>query len=209
MSAIEFIAPAGKTFSVQLYNATTGAPIGDAITPVTDSVPTRYRANTGSATGVVYVVATATNVRAAGYADLDNPSGGYSSLTDSVDSATGQINVTVLPSTVQQSQRSKSATLKVYVGETILTSHNVIDPLGNPVTLTGRTLRLVISDRQGNVVDAVTPTISGSSFTATLSAAVAQKPRRQLDWALRDKSIGGGNAVLGEGSVDVQYAPDE
>lgn len=83
MSAIEFTAQAGKTFSVQLYNASTGATIGSAITGVTDSsVPTRYRADTGSNTGVVYAVATATNLRVAGYADLNNPTNGFSVLTD-------------------------------------------------------------------------------------------------------------------------------
>lgn len=85
MSALEFIATVGKTFSVQLYNATTGAAIGAPVTGVTDSVtPTRYRVNVGSNAGVVFVVATATNVRVSGYFDLDNPVGGYSQLVDSL-----------------------------------------------------------------------------------------------------------------------------
>ncbi len=74
MSAIEFIAQAGKTFSVQLYNAITGDPIGSPITGVTDSsVPTRYRISGIATTGNVYVVATGPNVRVAGYARLDAP----------------------------------------------------------------------------------------------------------------------------------------
>lgn len=74
MSAIEFLAPAGKTFSVQLYDPTTGAAIGTPITGVTDSVtPTRYRADTAAVAGVVFVVATTTNLRVAGYANLSDP----------------------------------------------------------------------------------------------------------------------------------------
>ena len=84
MSAIEFIATAGKTFSVQLYNATTGAAIGSAFTGVNDSVPTRYRVNVGNAAGVVFMVATATNLRVSGYFDLNKPVGGYSQLVDTL-----------------------------------------------------------------------------------------------------------------------------
>lgn len=82
MSAIEFTANAGKTFSVQLYDANTGAAVGSAITGVTDSVtPTRYRNGTGSNSGIVFVLATATNLSVSGYADLDNPNEyGYSEL---------------------------------------------------------------------------------------------------------------------------------
>ena len=87
MSAVEFLAPAGKTFSAQLYNAVSGAAIGAPIAGIVDAVPTRYRFSTGSNTGIVYLVATATtgNARMSGYADLDSPINGYSPLRDSVD----------------------------------------------------------------------------------------------------------------------------
>lgn len=88
MSAIEFTAQAGKTFSVQRYTVE-GAAFGSPITNVTDTAtPTLYRADVGNTTGIVYVVATATNLRVAGYANLDVPGfTGFSALSDPVELA--------------------------------------------------------------------------------------------------------------------------
>lgn len=211
MSAIEFSAQAGKTFSVQLYDATTGATIGSPIAGVVDNItPTRYRASTGTNSGIVYVVATTTNLRVAGYADLDNPPANstWSPLAESLDQVGGgEVNLTVLPSQVQQNPRSKASTLKLYVGETISVSHQVLDPSGQPVTLTGMTLLLVFEDRHGNEIASVTPTISGSTFNAVIPSSVTIKSGRPMTWALRNRGVGGGNAVVGEGAVEVQYAP--
>lgn len=102
MSAIEFTAQPGKTFSVQLYQLD-GTPIGDAITGVTDSlVPTRYRASTGSTTGTVYVVATTTNLRVTGYANLDKPAAasGYSPLSNLTDLENDCCNNELTPVTI-------------------------------------------------------------------------------------------------------------
>lgn len=212
MSAIEFIAQPGKSFSVQLYNVTTGATIGAAIMPVVDTAtPTRYRADTGANTGKVHVVATATNLRVSGYADLDKPAdNGYSGLAGSMEElGGGSVSLTVLPTNVQQKPRSKSSTLNVYVGETITTAHSVVDADGNPVVLTGKTLKLVIRIKNGAQLCSLTPAISGSSFSATLPSNVATQPGRPLVWALRDKSPGAGNVVLGEGAVSIDYAADE
>lgn len=98
MSAIEFTALPGRSFSVQQYNVTSGAPIGSAISPVTDSVtPTRYRTSTPN-TGVVYVVATATNLRVAGYANLDRPAtSGFSELYDNLDEVNALYGPSVQP----------------------------------------------------------------------------------------------------------------
>ena len=89
MSQIEFTALPGRTFSVHLYDAITDVPIGVPIAGVTDSVvPTRYRADTGTQAGIVYVVASATNLRVAGYANLNKPGQhGYSEILESLQEA--------------------------------------------------------------------------------------------------------------------------
>lgn len=86
MSAIEFTAQSGKTFSLQLYNATTLAAIGTPLAPT--GVGGIYRVSTGANTGIVYVEATATNLLVAGFANLDSASAnGYSPLRDTYDEA--------------------------------------------------------------------------------------------------------------------------
>ncbi len=40
------------------------------------------------------------------------------------------VNLSVLPSTVKQNERNKASTLKLYVGETITVSHQVLNPQG-------------------------------------------------------------------------------
>ncbi len=121
MSAIEFSAQAGKTFSVQLYSATTGAPIGAAITGVTDgTAPTLYRASTGSNSGIVYVVATATNLKVAGFANLDKPAAsGFSAVLDSYAAAIagGAANVIVTPLSTEQTARVTGNNIDVKTSE--------------------------------------------------------------------------------------------
>ncbi|MGN6543769.1 MAG: hypothetical protein ACTHK7_01885 [Aureliella sp.] len=81
MGEIEFIAQAGQTFSFQPYNSTSGEAIGSPVAAVTDSTtPTLYRV-TVDATGIVYGVASATNLKVAGFANLDAPAdNGFSPL---------------------------------------------------------------------------------------------------------------------------------
>jgi hypothetical protein len=212
MSQIEMIGQAGFSLTVDVRDPLANyASLATGLS-VTEITPTVYRAALGSLDGLVHCLFKAGAVRfAAGYANLDEPGeNGYSDVFDTLgeaESAGQSLSVTVLPSQVQQNPRNKSSTLKLYVGETITVSHQVLDANGSPVTLTGMTLLLVIEDRQGNVIASITPTISGSTFSGVITSPVTQKSGRPLIWALRNKGAGAGNAVVGEGAVEVQYAP--
>lgn len=74
MATIEFAAPAGKTFSGQEYELDGTASIGSSFSVPADTVPTRYRV-TRSGTGIHFYVFSSTNVKVAGYANLDAPIG--------------------------------------------------------------------------------------------------------------------------------------
>lgn len=133
MTAIEFTAQAGKTFSVQLYDVVTGDAIGAATAGVTDDPPTLYRADVGAATGDVYVVATATNLRVAGYADLNSPVNGYSPLTDtpasSVEATLSQIKaktdlIGTGSATVSAPVATNGTLSEIIIGDDYLAAHN-------------------------------------------------------------------------------------
>lgn len=87
MSAIEFAAASEQTFTAQLYNGITSAPIGGVLA-VTELSPTRYRIDTGAQTGIVYVVATSPDAEVVGYANLNVPGpNGFSELLTTYDAA--------------------------------------------------------------------------------------------------------------------------
>lgn len=92
---LEFGSLPGKTFSVQRYHKTSGAAVGDPVNSIVDSVvPTLYRVDFGTELGgIVYIVATTTNLRVRGFANLSRQSSnGYSSLFGSLESAESDVS---------------------------------------------------------------------------------------------------------------------
>ncbi|MGN6543770.1 MAG: hypothetical protein ACTHK7_01890 [Aureliella sp.] len=136
MSKGRFGSPAGKTFSVQLYDPTTLATVGAAIAGVTDStVPTLYEFNT-AATGIALMVATATNLRVAGYVDLDNPDAtGASPVVDTYEEAAG--TGVDLTSITDQLDLIQAKTDRIGTGTATISA---------PVTATGKLNELTIGD---------------------------------------------------------------
>lgn len=82
MATIEFAAPAGKTFTGQEYDLDDTDTVGSSFSVSADTVPTRYRVSR-SGTGIHYYVFSATNVKVAGYANLDAAIGGVCPLMES------------------------------------------------------------------------------------------------------------------------------
>lgn len=80
-ATIEFIAHAGKSFSAQQYDPEDNTVIGTGISVGADSPPTHY-SFASSATGIVFVVASATNLKVSGYANLNEPINGKCPLVD-------------------------------------------------------------------------------------------------------------------------------
>lgn len=158
MSAIEFTAPTGKTFSVQLYNATTLAAIGAAITPVTDTAGI-YRASTGANTGIVYVEATATNILVAGFANLDDAAAnGYSPLRDTYDEANTKAGVR---SAVGLASANLDTQLGAIAEKTATIGTGVISG-SSPVSDTGNIAEIIIGDDY--------KAANGRAFTWTVAA---------------------------------------
>lgn len=207
MSAIEFTAQSGKTFSLQLYNATTLATIGTALTP-TEAATGIYRVSTGANTGVVYAKATATNVLVAGFADLDDvAANGYSALRDTYDEAENSsgVSVTVLPATGTETSRVSGTALTLFTSELIAVAVGVTDSDGVAVDLTGMTLELIFESgsTEVTIVDAdITKTTSSFSFTTTTALVSAEKLWK---WALRKTTDG---AVVVSGTMEVIYKPN-
>lgn len=217
MSSIEFTSLPGKTFSVQVYDATTGGALGSPITGVTDSLPTRYRADLGSVFGVVYIVATATNLRVAGYADLDRPNQfGYSALLASVeelasylaldnfDASLDNISATlaVVASAVSAIDTLQAGVvpnlIQLYTGST--------EPVGVPVrgTIPELDLSLVINTKDGKHFATLSVTSNSTSFTFTPTADLTAKAR-EFTWSLR-KPEANQDGVVAFGPMKVIYA---
>lgn len=136
MSKGRFAAQASKTFSVQLYNPITKATIGAAIAGLTDStVPTLYEFTT-AATGIAYMVATATNLRVAGYVDLSNPDAtGSSPLRETYEEAAGtDVDLTAIVGQLNEIQAKTDR-----IGTGLVT-------VATPVTTTGKLNELTIGD---------------------------------------------------------------
>ncbi len=230
MSAIEFTAQSGKTFSVQLYNATTLTTIGTALTPTgTGGI---YRVSTGANTGIVYVEATATNLLVTGFANLDEAAAnGYSGLKDTYDEAVGvaaavldealsghttagtvgaalttaSSAITVVPLTGVVESRVSGTTISLFTGETPSVSVACLDAEGNAVTLTGLTLELTIETLAGTDVEVIADADigkSGSTFTFSPSTTVTATART-LNWSLRKTSD---DSVLMHGKMTVSKA---
>lgn len=86
MSAIEFFAQVNKTFTLQQYEPINNVEL-DTPLAVTEVSPGRYRA-TSARVGIVYCVASATNLSVVGYANLSKPGpNAFSELLDSYDEA--------------------------------------------------------------------------------------------------------------------------
>lgn len=134
MSKGRFGAQAAKTFSVQLYNPTTLAALGAAIAGVTDAtVPTLYEFTT-TTTGIVYMVATATNLRVAGYVDLSNPDAtGSSPTVDTYEEAAG--TATDLTSVNTKLDAIKLKTDLIVTGQITIQSPVNEDGSVNPIVI--------------------------------------------------------------------------
>lgn len=218
MTAIEFLAPTGKSFSVQLYDKQTNATIGSPIA-ATEGAPTRYRADTGTNTGIVFVVATATNLRVAGYANLNDPSAaGYSPIVDNLNDAdllkikalVDNSKVVVLPGRDRALPKSNRGRIVVSQGELITIVRAVVDGNGNPLSLAGRTLQFVIQDARGLDV-AVVPnssiTVSGASSDSYSFVVPSAGSARVGNFVYALNDIGSSKAELTKGDWIVESRP--
>lgn len=128
MPNCEFTANAGKTFNVQAYDPAANTAFGSAIANVLDSgVATRYRFSL-SGTGIKYVVATATNLKVAGYVNLDSPGvNGYCSLFDTYDEAAAAPKIKSIGTGSATLTAPVAATGKIseiIIGDDYLSTHN-------------------------------------------------------------------------------------
>lgn len=188
---IEFFAPAGKSFSAQKYNAVDGTTVGTAISVGADSPATRYRFST-TGTGIILVVATATNLRVSGYVNLDKPdANGVCRMVDSYESATATTTFNVLPGTDRGIDRGARGQIIVLLQEEITISRSVVDANGSPVDLRSLTLEFVIEDARGNAVATVADadlSVGGTdhnSYSFTVPAAASAK-LGTFEYALND-----------------------
>lgn len=88
MATVSFTSYPSQTFSVQAYDAVSGDTVGSLGTGVTDTTAPGMYLFPVSATGIVYVVATADDYTVLGYANLDlTDESGRCSLRDTYDDA--------------------------------------------------------------------------------------------------------------------------
>lgn len=200
-----FAAPSDKTFSVQLYDPATLEAAGSAITSVTDSdVPTVYEFTT-SETGIVLMVATATNVKAQHYFDLDNPdSSGTCPAFESYAAAAAAGSIVVVPLTGVV-ERSNTTTINLFTAETPTVAIACVDAEGEEVDISSLTLEIVIESQQGTdvtVIPDVDITKNGSTFSFIVPTPVTVN-QRFWRWSLRNVA---NSAVLMQGVIEVAYS---
>ncbi len=203
MSAIEFSSWPGRTWSVQLYDPLTGATLGSPIVGVTDgTTPTLYRLSTGSRTGIVYVVGTATNARVRGYANLDQPAAtSYSPVLESYADALAAPQVVapiVTPLDLEQRNKQVGNNLLLSTRERPVFAFNVLeDADGKIPDLLALTLVVIFVRRgsgetvtvpDGSISKVVTKdgsTVLSASVSFRIPAAVSEEAS-EWDWSLRE-----------------------
>ncbi len=114
-------------------------------------------------------------------------------------------NINVLPLNAAVQSRVRGTTIEVFSGETVLVSMAVVDAAGNAVSLTGRTLRIVL-ESPGSTADRTViedGSIPRSGNTVSFAIVGGSAGGRRL-WSLRDTS---GDVVLAHGVVSTTYAP--
>jgi hypothetical protein len=113
--------------------------------------------------------------------------------------------INVLPLNAAVQSRVRGTTIEVFSGETVLVSIAVLDAAGNAVSLTGRTLRIVL-ESPGSTADRTViedGSIARSGNTVSFAIVGGSTGARRL-WSLRDTS---GDVVLAHGVVSTTYAP--
>ncbi len=78
---VQFIAQVGKSFTAQQYDPADNSALGTGISVGSDNPPGFYSFST-SRTGIVMIVASATNLKVCGYANLDEPINGKCPIVD-------------------------------------------------------------------------------------------------------------------------------
>lgn len=114
-------------------------------------------------------------------------------------------NINVLPLNAAVQSRVRGTTIEVFSGETVQVSIAVVDAAGSAVSLTGRTLRIVLESSSSTVDKTVIEdgSIARSGNTITFAISGGVNGARRL-WSLRDTS---GDVVLAHGVVSTSYAP--
>jgi hypothetical protein len=117
-----------------------------------------------------------------------------------------QNTVSVYPVTASGQQRVQETTLELFVGEAVPVSLSLADADGNPISLAGRTLQVVLegrrrADRQVIANGSISRTGSTIGFTVGSPTTSVEGPG---SWAVRDTTSG---EVLAAGVLQVKYAP--
>jgi hypothetical protein len=133
-------------------------------------------------------------------------SGSRSGTFTLVLSEPGGADLTVLPGSIEQQARNDSSSMVVFVGEAVTVSRTVLDANGVPFDMTGKSMKLYIDDAARKRVTSITPTISGSTFTATLSVGLSDV-EKMCEFGLWDETNASAKVLIAKGKVDIQYAP--
>ena len=121
-------------------------------------------------------------------------------------SESGGASLTVLPGSIEQQARNDQSTITVFVGESITVSRTVLDANGVPFDMTGRTMKLYIDDANRKRITSLNPTISTTSFSATLDVGLSDV-ERMCEFGLWDETNGSAKVLIAKGKIDIQYAP--
>lgn len=211
MSGIEFTSRVGKAFTAWVIKSTSYANL-ESGTTVTEVSPGRYRVDTTADSGKVWFEATAGAVKAYGWADLDAPGeNGFSDVVDSLSTGPGgSTSVTVLPLNSAVQDRVDGTTINLFYGEVISVAIAITNAAGQAVSLTGKTLAIVIEGRtriDRAVIDNANIARTGNTITFMSPAGIVSKVG-QRKWSLRDLTSGSGEGVvLAHGTLNVNYAP--
>jgi hypothetical protein len=128
------------------------------------------------------------------------------SLENAPSGASAQ-SIDVLPLNSRLEDPVEDTTITVYVDETRVVSISLWDKSLQPVDLQGLSLVFTVRDKRRNLVQTLTPTVSGQNFntiTVTLPPSVTDVVGRSLDWSLR---VVGTQLVKAKGVIEVRWAP--
>jgi hypothetical protein len=124
-----------------------------------------------------------------------------------VTGSSNSVSVDVLPLNSRLEDPVEDTTITVYVDETRVVSISLWDKSLQPVDLQGLSLVFTVRDKRRNLVQTLTPTVSGqqnNTITVTLPPSVTDVVGRSLDWSLR---VVGTQLVKAKGVIEVRWAP--
>jgi hypothetical protein len=199
MSQIEFVVQPGYSFTAALYDPYDDYAVlatGLAVTHLGNGV---YRRDTGSVTGIVYMVATAGALRVVGYANLDEPGentfsevfdtlaeaeaagvGGFSELVDAIDLLNAKIQTGVI--TVVSPVNTDGSVNPIVIGDDYLTVNGrsidvFIDPIPGVAVETATCTLGLEAKHKGDVL------VTGLVAAVTVNALPKWRMRYELEYA--------------------------